>query len=82
MDRDIIYNAISNGDYQYQTMKRNYKENLYDLFIQIGVNCYRIASYNNKNKRLIIPFPDLYIPSREILAGFVEIVESELKEQL
>ena len=75
--KDLIYKAESSGDYQYRVMKREYKENLYDLFIQIDASCYRIASYNAKNKRLIIPFPDLYIPRRETLHGFINIVEEE-----
>lgn len=79
--RNLIRNAENDGNYQYRIMKRDYAESLYDLFFQIDANGYRVASYNPKTQRVIIPFPNLYIPSREVLDAFVELANNKFKEQ-
>ncbi len=76
-----IIKAVLSGETMYRINKRDYNENLYDLFIQIENSCYRIASYNPKNERLIIPFPKLIIPNEQVLLKFIDIASKEIRNE-
>lgn len=59
---------------QYNWGKRIYSKNLYDLFLTVGNKGYRVASYNIKQKRIILNVPEIWMPEKEILEKFVKYV--------
>lgn len=78
--KEKLQKAILNKDVQYSISRRDRNENLYDLFVMMGNCAYRIASYNTKTDRLIIPFVTLCIPPNDIIKQFIKIANSRLKE--
>ena len=78
---NIVKEAYIKGNYEWHIDKRVYssdKSNLWDLYIVVlGNQCVRVASYNIKQKRIIIPFPEMLIPSKEILEQFIQVCKKE-----
>ena len=78
---NIVKEEYLKGNYEWSVNKRVYcskKNDLWDLFIVIlGNQCVRVASYNIKQKRLLVPFPEMLIPSKEILEQFIKVCKKE-----
>lgn len=78
---NIVKEEYDRGKFEWRIAKRVYdnkKNDLWDLFVMVlGNKCVRVASYNIKQKRLIIPFPKMLIPTNSVLKEFIEICEKE-----
>ena len=59
---------------QYNWSKRIYSKDLYDLFLTVRNIEYRVASYNVKQKRIILNMPEIWVPEKEVLEKFVKYV--------
>lgn len=77
---DDLRGYIESGNYSYCVAKRDNKSNIYDLLILIENVAYRVASFNTKNKRLIIPFTDIHIPTKDILEELIRISNNRERE--
>lgn len=80
---NIVKEEYDRGKFEWRISKRvydNQKNDLWDLFVMVlGNKCVRVASYNIKKERLIIPFPKMLIPNNSVLKEFIEICEKENK---
>lgn len=65
---------------QYNWSKRIYSKDLYDLFLTVRNIEYRVASYNVKQKRIILNVPEIWVPEKEVLEKFVKYVNQATGE--
>lgn len=65
---------------QYEWSKRTYSKDLYDLFLTVRNILYRVASYNVKQKRIILNVPEIWVPEKETLEKFVKYVNQSIGE--
>ena len=63
---------------QYEWNKRVYSKDLYDLYLTVGNILYRVASYNVKQKRIILNIPEIWVPEKEVLEKFIKYVNQSI----
>lgn len=76
-ERDKLRSVVENNTYAYTILERYGSEHLFDLCVEADRILYAIATYSTKTNKLTIIYPDILIPSTNILSGFVQSVKKE-----